>query len=267
MKKRVLITGGNSGIGRGIVHHFVQAGAEVTFTARDSAKGVAVEAETAALGNPARFIACDLSVEAQVQELIAKLNGLDVLVNNAGLGSRRAEVDTSDSPGTRWDKLRGPNLDSTWLVSAHALPLLAQSGRGAIVNISSTATLHGNWGLYCVAKAAVEALTRSLAAEGAPYGIRANCISPGWIETQTDAATPATGGGNWDVPPSLFNRMGTPEEIAAAVAFLASDAASFITGQTLLVDGGLSIIDYTSRKLLESRGQNLFSGMFSRGKQ
>jgi len=267
MKKRVLITGGNSGIGRGIVHHFVQAGADVTFTARDSAKGAAVEAETAALGNPARFIACDLSVEAQVQQLIAKLNGLDVLVNNAGLGSRRAEVDTSDSPGTRWDKLRGPNLDSTWLVSAHALPLLARSGKGAIVNISSTATVHGNWGLYCVAKAAVEALTRSLAAEGAPHGIRANCISPGWIETQTDAATPATGGGNWDVPPSLFNRMGTPEEIAAAVAFLASDAASFITGQTLLVDGGLSIIDYTSRKLLESRGQNLFSGMFSRGKQ
>jgi NAD(P)-dependent dehydrogenase (short-subunit alcohol dehydrogenase family) len=267
MKKRVLITGGNSGIGRGIVHHFVSAGADVTFTARDAAKGAAVEAETAKLGNPARFMPCDLSVEAEVQKLIAKLNGLDVLVNNAGLGSRRAQVETSDTPGTRWDKLRGPNLDSTWLVSAHALPLLAQSGKGAIVNISSTATLHGNWGLYCVAKAAVEALTRSLAAEGAPHGIRANCISPGWIETQTDAASPATGGGDWDVPPSLFNRMGTPQEIAAAVAFLASDAASFITGQTLTVDGGLSIIDYTSRKLLETRGQNLFSGMFSGQKE
>jgi NAD(P)-dependent dehydrogenase (short-subunit alcohol dehydrogenase family) len=267
MQKRVLITGGNSGIGRGIVHHFVRLGADVTFTARDAAKGAAVEAETANLGNPARFLPCDLSVEAEVQKLIAQLNGLDVLVNNAGLGSRRAEVAENDSPGTRWDKLRGPNLDSTWLVSAHALPLLAQSGKGAIVNISSTATLHGNWGLYCVAKAAVEALTRSLAAEGAPHGIRVNCISPGWIETQTDAATPATGGGDWDVPPSLFNRMGTPEEIAAAVAFLASDAASFITGQTLVVDGGLTIIDYTSRKLLETRGQNLFSGILTGEKQ
>ena len=263
MRKRVLITGGNSGIGRGIVHHFVRAGADVTFTARDKAKGAAVEAETATLGNPARFIACDLAVEAQVKQLIAQLNGLDVLVNNAGLGSRRAPVETSDSPGTRWNKLRGPNLDSTWLVSAHALPLLAQSGKGSIVNISSTASLHGNWGLYCVAKAAVEALTRALAAEGAPHGIRANGNSPGWIETQTDTTTPATGGGDWDVPPSLFNRMGSPEEIAAAVAFLASDAASFITGQTLIVDGGLSIIDYTSRKLLETRGQNLFSGIFS----
>lgn len=260
MKKRVLITGGNSGIGRGIVHHFARAGADVTFTARDAEKGRKVEAETAALGNPARFIACNLADEAQVERLIGQLRGLDVLVNNAGLGARRAEVADGDSPGTRWNKMRGPNLDSAWLVSAHALPLLAQSGKGAIVNISSTSTLHGNWGLYCVAKAAVEALTRALAAEGAPRGIRANCVSPGWIATETDAVAPASGGSEWEVPPSLLNRMGTPEEIAAAVAFLASDAASFITAQTLVVDGGLTAIDYTSRKILETRGKNLFSG-------
>jgi NAD(P)-dependent dehydrogenase (short-subunit alcohol dehydrogenase family) len=136
------------------------------------------------------------------------------------------------------------------------------SGTGSIVNISSTATFHGNWGLYCVAKAAVEALTRSLAVEGAPYGVRANCISPGWIATENDAIeNPAgTASGQWKLPLGVLKRMGLPKEIAAAVAFLASEEASFITGQTLVVDGGLSIIDYTSLKLLENRGADLFSG-------
>ena len=246
MQKRVLITGGNSGIGRGIVHHFVRLGADVTFTARDAAKGAAVEAETANLGNPARFIACDLSVEAQVQQLISQLNGLDVLVNIAGLGSRRAEVETSDSPGARWDKLRGPNLDSTWLVSAHALPLLAKSGKGAIVNISSTASLHGNWGLYCVAKAAVEALTRSLAAEGAPHGIRANCITPGPVMCED---------GPWayirdnmkefyeDTLSKIpMGRLTDGDELARTIAFIASPSCKAMTGANIVVDGG-----YTKR--------------------
>src|SRR5205814_5047524 len=102
----------------------------------------------------------------------------------------------------------------------------------------------------------------ALAAEGAPHGIRANCVSPGWIATEQDKSQSPSGSatGAWAQPPSLFNRMGTTAEIASAVLFLASDEASFITGQTLIVDGGLAMTDYTSLALLNQIGHRLFSG-------
>ncbi len=263
--KVVLITGGNSGIGRGIVHRFVRAGATVAFVGRNQEKGDAVVKEVHKLRGQGAFFAVDLADESAVIKLVDDVSNrfgcLDVVVNNAGIGSRRGGIEKSDLPGVRWQKLRGPNLDSSYFVSAYTLPLLARSGSGAIVNVSSTATLHGNWGLYGIAKAAVEALTRSFAAEGAPHGIRVNCVSPGWIATEKDEELSAAGSadGGWTMPPSLFNRMGTPEEIAAAVLFLASDDASFVTGQTLIVDGGLTITDYPSMPLLSEVGHRLRS--------
>ncbi len=263
--KAALITGGNSGIGRGIVHRFVRAGATVAFVGRNQEKGEAVLAEVHELGGQGAFFVVDLADESAVIKLVDDVSSrfarLDVVVNNAGIGSRRGGIEKSDPPGVRWQKLRGPNLDSTYFVSAYTLPLLERSGGGAIVNISSTATLHGNWGLYGVAKAAVEALTRSFAVEGAPHGIRVNCVSPGWIATKEDEQLSAAGtaDGEWAMPPSLLNRMGTPAEIAAAVLFLASDDASFVTGQTLIVDGGLTITDYPSIPLLSEVGDRLRS--------
>jgi NAD(P)-dependent dehydrogenase (short-subunit alcohol dehydrogenase family) len=264
--KVALITGGNSGIGRGIVRRFVDEGGRVAFVGRDERKGAEVAEEIRQRNGVGAFFAVDLAREDAVASLIddvtRRFGGLDIVVNDAGLGAIRCGVEDGDGPGVRWDKLRGPNLDAAYFVSAYALPALKRSGKGAIVNISSTATLHGNWGLYCVAKAAIEALTRSLAAEGAPFGIRANCVSPGWIATDTDVQQHPSGStsGEWQSPPSLLGRMGTPSEIAAAVLFLASEEASFVTGQTLIVDGGLTITDYSSLPFLDEVGARLFSG-------
>jgi NAD(P)-dependent dehydrogenase (short-subunit alcohol dehydrogenase family) len=263
--KVALVTGGNSGIGRGIVHRFVDEGARVAFAGRDRAKGEAVLREISEKKGDGAFYALDLGDEEAVADLIQRIERrfgrLDIVINNAGVGGRRSGITADDRPGTRWQKMRGPNLDSTYFVSAYAMPHLART-KGAIVNISSTATLHGNWGLYCVAKAAVEGLTRALAAEGGPHGIRANCISPGWISTEIDAASPPSGAssGEWQLPPSLLGRTGTTAEIASAALFLASEEASFVTGQTLIVDGGLSITDYTSLPMLAIHGKKLQSG-------
>jgi NAD(P)-dependent dehydrogenase (short-subunit alcohol dehydrogenase family) len=260
-----LVTGGNFGIGRAIAHQLVQEGARVAIVARNEERGARVVAEISELGGVGVFFKAELSDEAQVRQMIdaviERFARLDVVVNNAGCGSQNCGIEAADPPGPRWRNFRGANLDSSYYVSAHALPHLAENEGSSIVNISSTATFHGNWGLYGVAKSGVDALTRSFAAEAAPLGIRVNCISPGWIATDEAADIAAAGSedGEWELPPSLLNRMGEAREIATTAAFLASAEASFITGQTLVVDGGLTIIDYPSLPTLEQVGHRLYS--------
>ena len=264
--RTVLVTGGNSGIGKAIALRAATEGARIAICGRDREKGATSLAELRATGAEAEFFQADVADEAQskalVAAVVARFGGLDVLVNNAGAGARRSGIEPSDSPGQRWRKMLGPNLDGAYYMAAYTLPALKAAGGGAIVNISSTSTFHGNWGTYGVAKAGLEALTRSLAVEGAPHRIRANSVSPGWIKTEvTKNAAVAD---DWEKSASLLGRMGHPDEIARAVMFLASEDASFVTGATLIVDGGLTITDYPSLPWLEVAGSwKLFAGTLS----
>ena len=263
--KVTLVTGGNFGIGHGIAKKFAEEGSEIAIVARNEERAKNVIKDLENQGFVAKFFKTDVSKEEDVKKMIKEVlnvfGKLNIVVNNAGCGSQHCGVKPNDPPSLRWEILRSANLDSNFFVSAHSLPYLAKNKDSAIVNISSTATFHGNWGLYGAAKTGVEGMTRSFAVEASTYGIRVNCISPGWIETSPEQTAAAQGSdnGEWEMPPSLFERMGTTEEIANTAAFLASNEASFITGQTIVVDGGFTMIDYPSRNSLKSVGHRIFS--------
>ena len=263
--KVTLVTGGNFGIGHGIAKKFAEEGSEIAIVARNEKRAKNVIKDLENQGFVAKFFKTDVSKEEDVKKMIKEVlnvfGKINIVVNNAGCGSQHCGVQPNDPPSLRWEILRSANLDSNFFVSAHSLPYLAKNKDSAIVNISSTATFHGNWGLYGAAKTGVEGMTRSFAVEGLTYGIRVNCISPGWIETSPEqtAAAQGSNNGEWEMPPSLFERMGTTEEIANTAAFLASNEASFITGQTIVVDGGFTMIDYPSRNSLKSVGHRIFS--------
>ena len=263
--KVTLVTGGNFGIGYGIAKKFAEEGSKIAIVARNEERAKNVIKDLENQGFVVKFFKTDVSKEKDVKKMIKEVlnvfGKLNIVVNNAGCGSQHCGVKPNDPPSLRWEILRSANLDSNFFVSAHSLPYLAKNKDSAIVNISSTATFHGNWGLYGAAKTGVEGMTRSFAVEASTYGIRVNCISPGWIETSPEQTAAAQGSdnGEWEMPPSLFERMGTTEEIANTAAFLASNEASFITGQTIVVDGGFTMIDYPSRNSLKSVGHRIFS--------
>jgi len=254
--KNVVVTGGNGGIGRAIGLSFAQAGATVLLIGRNIAKGKESVQFLADQGYLATFHSVDLANAQAVTDFYAEFkrthNALHVLINCAGAGESRGgsvqtwvDGQTLEDVEQRWTDMANSNLRSAYLMST--LGAAQMPSESAIVNITSTASIHGNYGLYSTMKAGAEGLTRSLAVELASRGIRVNAISPGWIQTANTLPNPDDSTQKeWARQTSLLGRMGKPAEIAAASLFLASSQAAFITGETLRVDGGLTIIDPTA---------------------
>ncbi|MGQ0602114.1 MAG: SDR family NAD(P)-dependent oxidoreductase [Anaerolineales bacterium] len=246
----VLITGGSSGIGRAISHQFATDGATVVMAARDPAKGEATRREIVEQGGRAEFVSIQLGDDAAVQALIKKIErdhgALHVIVNCAGGSDTKAGATDSSTVLERWNLMAASNLLGAYLVTTYGVEIMKRTG-GAVVNISSTASMHGNYGLYGTMKAGLEGLTRSMAFDYASHRIRVNAIAPGWIKTPGTLPNPDDAAqAEWErTSASLLGRMGSVDDIACATLFLASPLAGFITGETLFVDGGLAIIDAT----------------------
>ncbi|HET8971507.1 MAG TPA: SDR family NAD(P)-dependent oxidoreductase [Candidatus Nanopelagicales bacterium] len=239
-----LVTGASRGIGRAIALGYAAAGADVALLSRDPDRLAAVAGEIGGHGRRAAIVPADVldpeAFAAAVAAAVEQLGRLDVLVNNAGGNS--FSVPLQDMRMSGWQKTMRLNLDSVVYACQAALPHLTATG-GSILNVASVAGLRGAplMSHYGAAKAAVLSLTQSLALEVAHTGVRVNALVPGWIQTDLTGflrADEATEQGLLSRVPMA--RWGTPEEIAEPAVFLASDAARFITGQALVVDGGLS---------------------------
>jgi len=238
--KKVIITGGASGIGEQAVRLFIEQGAQVVIADMNVERGQALADE---LGQNAGFCQVDLSqpqqIEAMVQQAVEFLGGLDVLINNAGYGiyGRTHLIDPAD-----WYKIIEVNLNALFQTCRHALPHLMKQG-GSIINTASVSGTRADYGFnaYAAAKGGVLNYTRNLALDYATDGIRVNAISPGLIETPL--TTPLRGHPG-ALAEYLHNipmaRAGQPDEIAKVMLFLASDLASYVTGQEIAVDGGVT---------------------------
>lgn len=235
-----LVTGGASGIGAATARLLAARGASVLVVDIDGDGAQRICDEIAARGGAAEAFAADLmpsaSADAAVSAALARFGRLDILVNNAGIGGRGPSHELTDAD---WRRVIGLDLDAVFYMSRAALRPMVASGAGAIVSIAS---IFGHVGLgeraaYSAAKAGVVNLTRALALEYGARGIRVNAVCPGVIRTPLVAHnSPAQTEALIALHP--IGRLGEPEEVAEAAAFLASDAASFVTGASLLVDGG-----------------------------
>jgi NAD(P)-dependent dehydrogenase (short-subunit alcohol dehydrogenase family) len=233
--KTALITGGTSGIGRAVAERLATDGAEVIISGRDENRGREVVETVKATGGKARFIAADLASFDDVKRLAEATSDVDVLVNNAGVFPGGPTDQTTEDA---FDVTFDVNVKAPFFLTAAIAPRMAAKGGGSIINISTMAATIGMKGLatYGASKAAVESLTKAWTAEYAARGVRVNTVAPGPTRTPASAAM----GEMFDVLASSIpaGHGATPEEIAGAVSFLASDDASFVYGAILPADGG-----------------------------
>ena len=249
-QKVALVTGAADGIGAATAERLAEEGASVVLGDIDVAAGQAVAARIVAAGGRAVFIRADISREADALALAAaaerEFGALHVLVNNAAV----FVLQGIDATVEDWQKSLGVNVIGTALVTRAAAPLITKSGGGAIVNLASISSFvaQANFVTYSATKAAILQMTRNLALDLAPHGIRVNCVCPGTILTRASRDHMQRTGTTLEqfiaaeAPKHLLNRIGTPREVANAILFLASDEASFITGTHLMVDGGYTAL-------------------------
>lgn len=231
--KTAIVTGASNGIGLGIAKLLLEEGASVVFS--DIADGG--EKVIEGLGENAHYEKCDVSLKSDVENLVLKtverFGGVDILVNNAGI---YPYVPFETMTEADWDKVMNVNLKGIYLMTNTVLRVMKEGGK--IVNISSIASFKGFENLvhYCASKGGVNSFTNALALEVAPKKINVNAVAPGAIETKGAAMSDEQK--NAIIPLIPMGRIGTPDDIAEAVVFLSSDAANYITGQVLTVDGG-----------------------------
>ena len=244
--KVALITGGTSGIGEATAVLFASEGAEVAITGRNEQRGAAVVERIEQHGGHAAFFHADVSIASDcrraVDETLRAFGRLDILFNNAGVFYAQTALECSER---EWDEQIDINLKGTFLMSKFALPTLIAQRGGIIINNSS------GWGIvggdhavaYCASKGGVVLMTKAMAIDHGRQGIRVNCICPGDVETPMLPADAKLRGLKWEdyiagCANRPLGRVGTAEEIAKAVLFLASEESSFMTGAALVVDGG-----------------------------
>jgi NAD(P)-dependent dehydrogenase (short-subunit alcohol dehydrogenase family) len=240
-----LVTGATRGLGRAFARALAEAGADIVIVGRDEGAAAEVEAEIRGLGRQALVARGDVTrradVEAFTQAAVDRFGRVGILVNNAGACIHRPALEVADD---EWSHVIDTNLNALWLVSQVVGQHMVEAGRGSIINIGSISAMIVNrpqfQPAYNASKAAVHHLTRSLAAEWAPLGVRVNALAPGYIKTDMSPVDEPRFRRFW-IEDTPQQRYAMPDELGPAVVFLASDASSFVTGSVLVADGGYTL--------------------------